>query len=64
MKCLLRKSEFSKIFISKSWTSSQISFTENSERFHYMKYDFESQNFAIFEEVVHDFVRPSDYDMI
>ena len=29
-----------------------------------MKNDFKSQNFAIFEEVVHDFGRSDDDDMI
>ena len=36
---------------------------KNSERFHWflmLKNDFESQNFAIFEEVVHNFGRSDD----
>ena len=37
--------------------------SEISQRFLTLKDDFESQNFAIFEEVVHNFSR-SDNDMI
>ena len=63
---VLKKSKFSNIFISKSWSPGQIFFTENSERFRgflMLKNYFEIQNFAIFEEVVHNFGR-SDNDMI
>ena len=61
------KSKFSKNFINISWSSNQIFFTEkNWEGFNQsfiLKNDFESQNFAIFEEVVHNYGR-SDDDMI
>ena len=58
-------SNFSKNFIYKSWSPSQIFFTEkkNSERlgwFLMLKNDFESTNFAKFEEVIHNFGRSED----
>ena len=59
------KSNVSKIFINNSWSPSLIFFTE-SERFGWflmLKNDFESTNFANFEEVVDNFGR-SDDDMI
>ena len=62
-----KKTKFSKNFIIKSWSPSLMFFTEKkSERFQgflMLKNEFESTNFAIFEEIVHNFGR-SDNDMI
>ena len=55
-----------KVFIYTSWSPSQIFFTEKKIRFGWFlmpKNNFESTNFANFEEVVHNFGR-SDDDMI
>ena len=64
---VLRNQSFQKISFLKGLYPSLIFFTEKkSERFHWflmLKNDFESTNFAIFEEVVHNFGR-SDDDMI
>ena len=67
---VLQKSNFSNNFIYKTWSSSQtvsnILHRKKSERFGWFfmpKNDFESTNFANFEEVVHNF-GSSDDDMI
>ena len=59
---IFRKQIAMKNSICKSWSCSLILFTgkKTSERFRWflmLKNDFESQNFAIFEEVVYNFVK-------
>ena len=61
------KSKISKTFFDKSWSPSRIffieSFLERFDQFLTQKNDFESTNFDMFEEVVHNFGK-SDDDMI
>ena len=63
----LKNQSFQKHFFNKSWSPSQIFFIEFFlERFNQFltqKNDFESTNFEMFEEVVHNFGK-SDDDMI
>ena len=61
------KSKFSKTFLNKSWSPSPIFFKEifleRLDQFLTQKNDFESMNFDMFEEVVHNFGK-SDVDII
>ena len=67
IKYILKKPTFSKNFTGKSWSPNLIFFIEKKSEsfccFLMLKKDFESQNFAIFEEVVRNFDR-SDEDII
>ena len=55
---VLKKSKFSKRFINVSWSPNQIFFTNFFFWKVSMKNDFETQNFEIFDEVVHNFGKP------
>ena len=61
---VLEKSKFSKNFINISWSPNQIFFTEFSfgkiRPILDTENDFETQNFEIFEKVVHNFGKPDE----
>jgi len=61
---VLSKSKFSKNFINISWSSNQIFFTyfflERFDQIRTLKNDFETQNFEIFDRVVHNFGKPDE----
>ena len=63
----LKNQNFQKHFFNKSWSPSPIFFIEffleRFNQFVILKNDFESTNFEMFEEVVHNFGK-SDDDMI